>query len=97
MKIWADNWGELYNQNEAGKDYKEKIESLEKEMQKLPGAGLMTNYQLSFTALGKPYEQTLHRRKTANSCPPDPNILLDLDDDGVEISRVDGAKRRPAP
>mmetsp|Transcript_17340 Transcript_17340/g.34775 ORF Transcript_17340/g.34775 Transcript_17340/m.34775 type:complete len:124 (+) Transcript_17340:2698-3069(+) len=94
-RVWTANWGELYGKSET-KDNKEKIKSLEKEMQKLPASGTMSNYQLSHTWT-TPYEDTtLHRRKNAGaSCPQHSDSLLDLDQDG-ETVRSTGAKR-PEP
>jgi len=59
-RIWETHWGDLYSKDKP-RDYEGKIAELQKEINKLPVAKMMTNFQMSFRKL-KPYEELVDKK-----------------------------------
>ena len=60
-KLWAENWGELY---EHAKSMADQVKDLEQKLQELPGEKLATNTQLTYT-WPRPFQEfDLRKKKT---------------------------------
>mmetsp|Transcript_22180 Transcript_22180/g.46661 ORF Transcript_22180/g.46661 Transcript_22180/m.46661 type:complete len:103 (+) Transcript_22180:94-402(+) len=69
-RSWPENWGEVFAPH-APKTNQGKIRQLQKELDKLPVQGLMSNSQMSYTSM-VPYPQgNRHNRKSSTFCDDD--------------------------
>ena len=96
-RCWEANWGDLYHEGSKGSGGKDRIKSLEEQIQKLPFTGAMTTHRMSYTVDNcTPYEQTKHRRNTGalQKSSASADELADLEEAGGSTG---GGLRRPEP
>jgi len=81
-QIWSEKWGEFFADREPI-DHKGKIARLEARMKDLPVRSLMTNNQLSYGPIRKPYAElgNNYRRRTFGKFDEFSSVALLTDDE----------------